>query len=101
MDVLRLAPSLRSQPLTRLTVDKRNHTEKDRDFFDKHEQLPVDFNNSRFWIKSLPSSTGSSLMSNFLLGKRCRSDSPDLPATKVAATKTEQMSSKQSLEQAK
>ena len=91
MEVLSLAPSLRSQPLARLTADKRNHTEKVQDFFDKHERLPVDFNNSWFWIKVSHSntSTGSSLMSTFLLGKRSRSDSQDLPAKKVAGEEQE------------
>ena len=86
MEVLSLAPSLTSQPLARLTADKRNHTEKVQNFFDKHERLHVDFNNSWFWIKVSHSntSTGSSLMSTFLLGKRSRSDSQDLPAKKVA-----------------
>ena len=89
MEVLSLAPSLRSQPLARLTFDKRNHTEKVQDYFDKHEQLPVDFNNSKFWIKVSQSNTESSLMSTFLLGKRSRSDSPDIPAKKVAAEEQE------------
>ena len=63
-DILSLAPSIRSQPLARLTADRRNHTEKVQEFYDKHKQLPIDYNNSEFWIKVSPPETsgGSSIM---------------------------------------
>ena len=38
----------REQALSRLSSEKRKHT----DYFDRNGKLPMDFNNSEFWIKS-------------------------------------------------
>ena len=48
MDALRLPHSTRPQHLARLTPDKRAHTEKVLDFFDKNQELPSDYRNSKF-----------------------------------------------------
>ena len=82
LEVLKLLPSQRPQHLARLTLDKRNHTDKVQDYFDENNNLPTDFNNSKFWIK-VASSTSSGvnpIMSSFLSGKHSNPDIEDPPA---------------------
>ena len=52
MEVLKSSATVRSKLLARLNNDKRNHTEKVQEFFSENQQLPVDFNNTVFWIKA-------------------------------------------------
>ena len=85
MDVLGLVPGLRGQPLARLTSDKRNHTEKVHGVYDKHEQLPIDYRNTEFWIQAMPSKPSSSgMLSNFLVKKPSSSGLLGPPAKKAA-----------------
>ena len=85
MEVLCLVPGLRGQPLAKLTSDRRKHTEKVQDFYDKHEQLPVDYRNTEFWIPATPSTPSSSgIMSNYLVKKPSSTELLGPPAKKAA-----------------
>jgi hypothetical protein len=91
MDVLKLLHSSRPQHLARLTTDKRAHTEKVQDFFDKNQQLPSDYRNSNFWIKAVAatSSPVRSIMQSFLSGKRSSSNLENPPAKKHTKEQTD------------
>ena len=70
LDALNEPAKTRSIALARLSSDKRKHTEKIREFFDRHGHLPVDFNISEFWIKSGSTNSNPSHTSQYFNLKR-------------------------------
>ena len=70
LEALNEPAKTRSIALARLSSDKRKHTEKIREFFDRHGHLPVDFNISEFWIKSGSTNSNPSPTSQYFNLKR-------------------------------
>ena len=81
MDVLNQPDTrAREQALARLSVEKRNHTERVKDFFDSNRKLPLDYNNLEYWTKAAQTRVGSH--QNIFAVKRKNNVEGEQPPTK-------------------
>ena len=78
LESLKLTGQERIFAMSRLNYEKRRHTEKVKDYYDRNTKLPLDHNNSEFWVKAGTKAGPSSLNQDFFNIKRKTQDSEEL-----------------------
>ena len=85
MNTLKSFGQARDFSMSRLAFEKRRQTEQVKEYFDRNEKLPLDYNNSEFWLKAGAGDQGDSSSHDVFSLKRKTQDSGEVSTTEKTA----------------